>query len=386
MDDGSHHPDQTMENQTQFDLNEAIRRWRTNLEASPNLTPENISELEIHLRDSAAKLHTQGISEEEAFSLAVHRLGRGDQLDREYQKVNLKIQHASDWNRPLAFVAWALFAVSFLMPSYAALPGYQCALAQTLFWSQAIRGEWSAIHYLLLTLPNLLMIASPFLLRRFTRDPRSLWWVRYSSFAATGLVWSFLVLLLAHEERADLRVGSYVWAASFSFFSASTIWRRSMNKPLQKLLGVMGIGLGWGVVWAAFFVTIGLIIGILRPQDIGPGEGLLVASGIGLLVGFVSGSVFGMILSFADHRKAMLDLPLIRVAIWGMLGAAVWPLLTPLPNSMLIILCPLGAGCASASVAIARSAVLHDLNRPPLLKWIGRLFRNPLQAACASNG
>lgn len=79
-----------MENQTPFDLNEAIRCWRTNLESSPSLTPENISELETHLRDSTVTLHAQGISEEEAFWLAARRLGCGKELDREYHKVNPK--------------------------------------------------------------------------------------------------------------------------------------------------------------------------------------------------------------------------------------------------------------------------------------------------------
>lgn len=159
-----------------------------------------------------------------------------------------------------------------------------------------------------------------------------------------------------------------------------------MNKPLRKLLGVMGIGLSWGVGWATFFVTLVLIIGIFRPQDMDPGEGPVVFIGTGLRVGFVSGAVFGIILSFAENRKSLLDLALIRVAIWGMLAAAAWPLLTAMDDRMVYILCPLGAVCASASVALARKAELHDPERPQLLRSIGRLLAKPLQAACASSG
>lgn len=157
------------------------------------------------------------------------------------------------------------------------------------------------------------------------------------------------------------------------------------NKSFRRLLGVIGIGLGWALMWGAFFLTLVLIIGTLRPQDIDPGEGPVVAVGTGLLVGFVSGAVFGMIFSFAENRKRIFDLALIRVAIWGMLAAAVWPLLTVVHDSMMIILCPLGAACASGAAAIARRAELDDPARPQLPRWISFLLATPLQAACASN-
>ncbi len=159
-----------------------------------------------------------------------------------------------------------------------------------------------------------------------------------------------------------------------------------MNKPFRKLLGVIGIGLSWSMLWGIVFATLVLIAGFIRPEDIDPGEGPVVAIGTGLLVGFVSGAIFGIILSFAEHRKAILDLALIRVAIWGMLAAAAWPLLTAVHDSMMIILCPLGAFCASAAVAIARRAELYDPERSQFLRWIGRFAASPLRAACASNG
>ena len=160
----------------------------------------------------------------------------------------------------------------------------------------------------------------------------------------------------------------------------------TLNTALRRLLGVLGIGLSWGVAWAALFATLALIIGILRPQDIDSGESPLGFSGIGLVVGFVSGAVFGLILAIAENRKSIVDLALMRVALWGMLGAAAWPLLTPLPDAMLLILCPLGAVCAAVAVAIARRAEHHDPQLPTGLSVLGRLLRTPLRAACASNG
>src|SRR5688572_26136797 len=93
-----------------------------------------------------------------------------------------------------------------------------------------------------------------------------------------------------------------------------------MNMQLRRLVGVAGIGLSWGVAWSAVFVGIALFIGMARPEDIDPGEGPLRISAIGFVVGFVSGTIFGAILSIAENRKAMSDLALIRVAFWGVLS------------------------------------------------------------------
>jgi hypothetical protein len=135
----------------------------------------------------------------------------------------MKTQSTPHWNRTLAFVAWTAFVVSFFLPSYGDSRGYQCAVMHGFFWSGAMQGNWTSIHYLLLTLPNLLMLASPFLMFRFGRYARGLSWQRYSTFASSILVWSFLIMLLAHKDGNDLRVGAFVWAASFVILWASSI-------------------------------------------------------------------------------------------------------------------------------------------------------------------
>jgi hypothetical protein len=135
----------------------------------------------------------------------------------------MKIRNASRWNCPLAVIAWAAFVISFFLPSYAEGRGYQCAVMHSVFWSGAMQGNWGSIHYLLLTLPNLLMLASPFLLLRFGEYVRCLSWLRYSTFAASILVWLFLILLLADVGGSDLRIGAYVWASSFVFLLLSLI-------------------------------------------------------------------------------------------------------------------------------------------------------------------
>ena len=127
------------------------------------------------------------------------------------------------------------------------------------------------------------------------------------------------------------------------------------------------MGVTWGVVWGAVFAVLSLIVGIVDPASIGPGEGPIPVAGIGAVFGFVSGSAFGLLLSLAERRKAMAELSTGRAAVFGALGTALFPLLTPVDNSMLIILCPIGAGLAAASVALAKKAELAAPGEQPKL-------------------
>lgn len=136
-----------------------------------------------------------------------------------------------------------------------------------------------------------------------------------------------------------------------------------MNKLLRKVRGVMGIGLTWGILWAAIFAALVAVAGSIDPNDIAPGEAPIDVWPIGGVVGLVSGVTFGTLLSFAESGKAILSISLIRAAMWGILGSAVFPLLTS-RQSMVIVLCPIGAALAVASVAIARKATVGDSEQP----------------------
>jgi hypothetical protein len=77
-----------MENQTSFDLNGAIRRWRGELAKSASFRADDLEELESHLRDSASSLRERGLTAEEAFLIAVRRTGSGDVLAAEFATIN----------------------------------------------------------------------------------------------------------------------------------------------------------------------------------------------------------------------------------------------------------------------------------------------------------
>lgn len=98
-----------MEHQTRFDLNTALGRWRENLGRSPSLHAEELDEMEAHLRDATRGLTRQGLSEEEAFLVALRRLGGSAVLEPEFAKV-----HGGVWPRRLLWMLLGIQAWSVL--------------------------------------------------------------------------------------------------------------------------------------------------------------------------------------------------------------------------------------------------------------------------------
>jgi putative ABC transport system permease protein len=73
-----------------FDLEDAIKQWRKDLNHSEALEDGAKTELECHLRDKIEYLASQGRSEEEAFAEAVSKIGTTDTLGAEYYKATTR--------------------------------------------------------------------------------------------------------------------------------------------------------------------------------------------------------------------------------------------------------------------------------------------------------
>jgi hypothetical protein len=94
-----------MENETPFDLEEAIRKWRDSLLKSSRLRAEELEELEQHLRDSVGTLQKRGLSQEEAWIIAQKRLGQRETLKKEFAKVTSPAKALSGtWERFIAAI------------------------------------------------------------------------------------------------------------------------------------------------------------------------------------------------------------------------------------------------------------------------------------------
>ena len=214
MADGSQYPGEIMEYQARDSISGAIDRWRQELALQAGLTAEIRRELEAHLCDCMAGFRKRGLSDEESFRLARQRVGRPQQLNTEFKKAMKP--SAPVWNRPLLITAWAMYIVSFFLPAYAEMYGWKCAIMQNLFWAKAVQGDLISIHYELLLLANLLMLASPFLLGQFCRNIRQLQWLHNLTLAAVILVWAFVLQLVTHQDGAALKAGCFVWSLSFA--------------------------------------------------------------------------------------------------------------------------------------------------------------------------
>ena len=208
-----------------FDLEQSIAEWRKQMLAAGIKSPVPLEELEIHLREDIERQIQSGANEQHAFESAARQIGQAKPVKMEFKKID-----AENWNRPLAWLAWGTFVASFFLPVFANGGwGWQCAFlsATAVSWPETRQGNWIDIHLSLLTLANVLLIASPFLLPRFSQSARFMKWMRCLYFAALMLVWSFLLLLLAHMDWKELKFGCYVWSSSFFLLWLSTLKARN---------------------------------------------------------------------------------------------------------------------------------------------------------------
>src|ERR687894_1685484 len=67
-------------------LEEQIEQWRTYLRRQQAIRPVDVEELEDHLRGEVATLRGAGLSENEAFLVAVKRMGALDAISSEFAR------------------------------------------------------------------------------------------------------------------------------------------------------------------------------------------------------------------------------------------------------------------------------------------------------------
>ena len=132
-----------------------------------------------------------------------------------------------------------------------------------------------------------------------------------------------------------------------------------MTDLVRRLRGALGIGVTWGVLWAAIGLVLGSIVGVVRPDQIDAGEGPGRIAAVLGFAGFLSGLGFAGLFSLAERPRTIHEVSLGRVALWGLLGAAPIPMLTGADPSVGLITGSLGALFATASVATARRGALR---------------------------
>ena len=142
-----------------------------------------------------------------------------------------------------------------------------------------------------------------------------------------------------------------------------------MSGYIRKLRGRLSISVIWGAVSAVFFGALITGVAILRPQDIDPGEGPIRAASILGGVGLLAGFIFAIILALAESGKSIREVALSRVAVWGVIASALFPLSTRRQDQG-FVLCPIGALLALAIVAITRKAERSIAREPRRIREV----------------
>jgi hypothetical protein len=186
-----------------FNLEQSIAEWRRQMQAGGIKTPVPLEELEGHLREEIERQIRAGTSGRDAFEIAALQIGEAGGVKSEFGKID-----ADRVSRPLAWIAWGSFVLSFFLPACNQLWGWQCAVLS------ATSIKWS-VGLALMTPANLFMVASVFFILRFSQKKRAMQWLRFSSLAAFILVWTYVLGLIATGGGPSLKIGCYVWSLSF---------------------------------------------------------------------------------------------------------------------------------------------------------------------------
>lgn len=155
-------------------LETRIAEWRAQLRVPTAITAEEAEELEGHLRDEAAVLLAAGLDEDEAFLIAIRRLGAIDAISAEFARTNsarlwkqlvLAAPTTPDSRSALTGLWWALGI------GLVAAASFQLLLGSVIGWPGATTGPGTPAAYGLLTLMPVAALTIWLLVRR--RDEAS---------------------------------------------------------------------------------------------------------------------------------------------------------------------------------------------------------------------
>jgi hypothetical protein len=252
-----------MATQPRFDLPQRLAAWRQALTQSAAFTPEAAEELEAHLRDSIDRLRTAGLTDEEAFLVAVRRLGNADDIETEFAKVN-----------PWPVAAWRGFWMLAGLLAWLAASCVSGILGSAAMWG-AQQLPWDIDGYRLGGLGALVSLAafagSLFVVWRFVRMPGAM--------PATGREW-----LLTRRWQIGIAVVLTLIGLTVARQGMTALLVRSMPPPKLGLVATVQSGFGAlaGLAWPAVLVV---LLGLLyRHRQRASSAALLalVLGGLGL--------------------------------------------------------------------------------------------------------
>jgi len=184
------------------------------MSASPALRPDDLDELEFHLRDSVALLQSKGLSAREAFWVAKSRVGTNDALDCEFGKVNAD----QVWLNRALWMVLGLVAMGMLSTLLSALANLSTVVVHNLTGEERLLGPLSLIVYLAAFIGLLLLV-----------------W--RSGRRSNGIVWQIGSWMKTHPIAAAIRVFLFMALSSVIAWGVNVFMHWNMPaSPFGKIM------------------------------------------------------------------------------------------------------------------------------------------------------
>ncbi|MGA9451580.1 MAG: permease prefix domain 1-containing protein [Verrucomicrobiia bacterium] len=104
-----------------FDLEQSIASWRRQMLTAGIKSPAPLEELDIHLREDIERQMKSGLNAQEAFGIAVKKIGQALELKREFKKVSAPME----MQKVIKLAGVILVAVALFCPLFMFLPCLQ---------------------------------------------------------------------------------------------------------------------------------------------------------------------------------------------------------------------------------------------------------------------
>lgn len=242
-------------------LEEKIGEWRAFVEHRPGVDTRDAAELEAHLRDQIADLDAAGLTPDEAFIIAVQRIGSLDEVSREYAREHtgrlwkqLVLSGADEPDRPEQRVGEVLLL---------AIAAAAVVQAARLVAGLGEEPRWLFRNASLFVLPFL----AAYFARRRRLAPRQL------MLAAVPIMVAAIVVNLypfGDDSVTELLAAGHLpvvlWFAMAFPYTSGAIGSRERRMDFVRFTGE------WVIYYALIAlgggVLVGLSVGVLEPADI----------------------------------------------------------------------------------------------------------------------
>jgi len=192
-----------------FDLEHGIQNWKQTFRPDTSIGAEGAQEIEAHLRESIERLQSIGLSANEAYAIALHRLGLTADLESEFAK-NAPV---SAWRTRIAWMLGGYIALTVChgsVAAFTALIGAWMAVAGV----GAANAAMIALAVQAIAWAGLLVVGYRTLLNREYASDRFTW--KWAVLAGAVMIVLPIVAILGRMAQMTF--------VDISWFSASSMW------------------------------------------------------------------------------------------------------------------------------------------------------------------